>query len=745
MTLEILLTKSLSIEIERLSKQIFCFLGRDFGQHYSRIRIFEYDGYSDAKFLKFNIHGPTKVANWSLTFATEGKCSNQFANIHFYLQSGAYPLTAPRNESFPQAYITSRHNLFKLIFNQTLINPLIQINSPSIGTWFAMTFIDRLSSTVESKMAKTGCNFYLSTWLDYQVVPISLALILNEPIQIELTYNKPSIYASYYTLIGNSRIIILSEWSNDCDIIILIKTNSLPNLSLYDYKTVCKNKTCSIEIDQLSAFIWIYFQITVHNLSCLTNPIHSEIIIRSTECLSSVNNFCIQSYPTRRIMFNYYYDFLYVPIYATDRLNRGSTSSITLNEKDSSIYSYEFIVDDRNLGGTLHFDFESRIAPFVSSNVNVSVVGCISKYRPLLFNRCEHDYKIIIEKNSILIRSIPYPEMALWYLTLQYACNGSINECQNASLSVMFQISSSQCTKQQCGTYGVCRILTSQQNLFSTCSCIAGYRGYGCTDSTYAYLSKSLSSVLFLTISNLMFLPAIILAIYRRLYIEALIYFFNMFFSTFYHACDQDINKLCIFKYDGLQLSDFIGSYASFVITLITMAIIPRSIKAFLFMLGVLTCIVINSRDRFDHLQFICLISITFIFTILTWIIVSIRYRRLQPSPKRLLLYTPGFLLAFTALILFAFCETDENYWYIHSLWHIFIGSSILFFLPHNNFYKREPARQGIRADGQNTNINTDSPFIGTVNQVIVLPIDNTSLSSSNTDSSKKSTDDLLH
>ncbi|CAF5015230.1 unnamed protein product, partial [Rotaria sp. Silwood1] len=101
--------------------------------------------------------------------------------------------------------------------------------------------------------------------------------------------------------------------------------------------------------------------------------------------------------------------------------------------------------------------------------------------------------------------------------------------------------------------------------------------------------------------------------------------------------------------------------------------------------------------------------------------------------------------LAFTAIILFAFCKTDENYWYIHSLWHIFIGSSILFFLPHNNFYKREPARQRIRADGQNTNINTDSPFIGTVNQVIALPIDNTSLSSSNTDSSKKSTDDLLH
>ncbi|CAF4444650.1 unnamed protein product, partial [Adineta steineri] len=95
-----------------------------------------------------------------------------------------------------------------------------------------------------------------------------------------------------------------------------------------------------------------------------------------------------------------------------------------------------------------------------------------------------------------------------------------------------------------------------------------------------------------------------------------------------------------------------------------TMAIIPRSFKVFLFMLGLLTCIVINSRDRFDHLHFISLISITFIFTMLTWIIVSIRYRHLRPSSKRLLLVTPGFLLAIAGLVLFAFCETEENYWY---------------------------------------------------------------------------------
>jgi hypothetical protein len=55
-----------------------------------------------------------------------------------YLQYGTYPLTSPRNESFPPTYITKRDNIFKLIFNQTLINPLIQLINPSIGTWFVM-------------------------------------------------------------------------------------------------------------------------------------------------------------------------------------------------------------------------------------------------------------------------------------------------------------------------------------------------------------------------------------------------------------------------------------------------------------------------------------------------------------------------------------------------------------------------------------------------------------------------------
>ena len=60
--------------------------------------------------------------------------------LHYtsYLQHGAFPLIAPHNESYPDTYITTRHNLLAVRFNQTIINPTIQLNHPLIGTWFGM-------------------------------------------------------------------------------------------------------------------------------------------------------------------------------------------------------------------------------------------------------------------------------------------------------------------------------------------------------------------------------------------------------------------------------------------------------------------------------------------------------------------------------------------------------------------------------------------------------------------------------
>lgn len=82
---------------------------------------------------------------------------------------------------------------------------------------------------------------------------------------------------------------------------------------------------------------------------------------------------------------------------------------------------------------------------------------------------------------------------------------------------------------------------------------IKGYEGYGCTDGRKAVPARLyLASVLFLTTSNLVFLLPICLAIYRRWYIESLVYFYNMFFSTvspfsfYFHVY---YNRLIVYKW----------------------------------------------------------------------------------------------------------------------------------------------------------------------------------------------------
>ena len=56
-----------------------------------------------------------------------------------------------------------------------------------------------------------------------------------------------------------------------------------------------------------------------------------------------------------------------------------------------------------------------------------------------------------------------------------------------------------------------------------------------------------LAATLLLCLSNLLFLPAVGLAVYRGFYTESFVYFATMVFSTLFHACDQvcmGFNKL---------------------------------------------------------------------------------------------------------------------------------------------------------------------------------------------------------
>ena len=164
-------------------------------------------------------------------------------------------------------------------------------------------------------------------------------------------------------------------------------------------------------------------------------------------------------------------------------------------------------------------------------------------------------------------------------------------------------------------------------------------------------MMNSLASVIFLTTSNLVFLFPICLALYRRWYIESLIYFYNMFFSTvrinyaqsirearcsfyfiyffilfyvvvlqFYHACDQEHYSFCLFNHNGLQLADFVGSYTSFVATMLSMSEIARSWKVFALFAGLLASLTLNLYDRFSKIGMAIFLLVAITFTVGTWV-----------------------------------------------------------------------------------------------------------------------------
>ena len=87
-------------------------------------------------------------------------------------------------------------------------------------------------------------------------------------------------------------------------------------------------------------------------------------------------------------------------------------------------------------------------------------------------------------------------------------------------------------------------------------SIILGYTGWDCTDISNIIPTISLMSIILLITSNVFFVPAIYVAIKRKLYAEGLVYLVTMLFSSLYHACDEN-GRFCITKYEVYVFESF--------------------------------------------------------------------------------------------------------------------------------------------------------------------------------------------
>ena len=367
-------------------------------------------------------------------------------------------------------------------------------------------------------------------------------------------------------------------------------------------------------------------------------------------------------------------------------------------------------VDHSDLGGTVNIQLGMDKIDDTQGQ-SVEIYGCLEKGRePLVINNsmvCDEESEIRIAtdepEHDTALMLIPYPEPGVWYLGLQVRCVDPDTRVQvqcwgnfrfanlMANLNLHIQPCGYRPSSYICGEYGVCVRTHRGVNMFTSCRCSAGYRGWTCDDSDEAEDSlKLVGDTLLLTLSNLFFLPAVILALYYRLYTESLIYAATMFFSTFYHTCDQEINlkhlpqtieRACQALYvskEVLQFCDFFCAILSFWVTIISMAKLPEKVVSFLHMLGVLLVAVLVQYNRNGIQVFVVPIPLGVLILIITLIVRSVKKKRVLKANRSCALWLSlGVIFSVGAVLIFALIETTSNYQYVHSGWHVLIALSL--------------------------------------------------------------------
>ena len=170
------------------------------------------------------------------------------------------------------------------------------------------------------------------------------------------------------------------------------------------------------------------------------------------------------------------------------------------------------------------------------------IYGCLSKDREprltddrksMICNNHDSTITLYNSRNAEdAVKIIPYPEPGKWYIGFQVRCYVKLNQggnrtvkCPENMISTMISINIElqPCGYRKkenynvCGEHGLCATVHKGNHRLSSCTCSAGFAGWTCEDGSNALpRTKLLIGTLLLTLSNLAFLPAVILAVRYR-------------------------------------------------------------------------------------------------------------------------------------------------------------------------------------------------------------------------------------
>lgn len=203
----------------------------------------------------------------------------------------------------------------------------------------------------------------------------------------------------------------------------------------------------------------------------------------------------------------------------------------------------------------------------------------------------------------------------------------------------------------------------------------------------------------FRVLTNIAFIPAIVISFKRGLYAECIVYFLNFTLSWVYHLCEAELH--CFKGYERLHYSDMYASDLSIIVTLWAMTRIKEPLKHLIY-LAIAIILEFATRETVDS-EYHFFLDLVFggfpaCYLFYQYTFISIKYRSCFPSRKRWAFYLiPGFSLAGSGVLVNLIITEQENYYYVHCIWHLTIELSVAFLLPSNNeddeWYRSEPEK----------------------------------------------------
>ncbi|XP_042294184.1 post-GPI attachment to proteins factor 6 [Sceloporus undulatus] len=685
-------------------------------------RLSSFSWYGNAKVFRFRVPEDTVLLRWLLQVSRGRSPACGPAQVSVHIRHGAPPVINPLGTQFPaNMSLRLSYNLTLTLASALQNSTFLNLTSPAAGDWFLAAHLPEPTGKIEVQGISTPCSYvfqpdmFVLRMVDMSVLEPGVPLLQTIAWPTQLLHVKVFVPAYSATLrfeLGGCTV----NNSAACALRVTLGPTTLPHSfqKVLDCPGACSRLLASppwekwllVSVESLSGSgASLSFQMTASFTACRPGGPGSflsffQSLNRSQEASELGGD------PSAML-----------PASAGAHDPSASGSSCLWGQsvirEDLDVVSVRFrVLGDANVpvqaeppsllllnlnsgmdsGGTLVLNLALNKTSLGIGNGTVR--ACLSAASPVLSPNAtggcgtafSQGYQLNVTMSSMEASLVvPYPESSNWFLSLQLVCPRSAEECHKAKAQVAVLAYLSPCFND-CGTYGQCSLMRRHGYLYAGCNCKAGWSGWSCTDGTKAQtLGAQTLATLLLTLSNLFFLPAIVVALYRYYLVEASVYTFTMFFSAFYHACDQPgVVVLCIMDYDTVQYCDFLGSVVSFWVTILCMAQIKTILKYVLCVLGTLFIAMSLHLDRRGVWNTMGPFLVALTLMTVLWVSRCVTRRHCYPpSWKRWAFFLlPGTGLAVVAIVVYAFMETTENYYYTHSLWHMLVASSLVFLLP---------------------------------------------------------------